>query len=100
VLAAERFKERLSASAPNVRRRDQEPQDKGRDQDSVCPADNDATGVRLTTESDERPVKQEQAQARKSGRPNQRPWSRCRGFVAHEAIAHQREHHRRAEDDG
>jgi hypothetical protein len=52
--------ERLSAFAPNVKGRDQQPQDKGRDQESVCPADNDAI-ARGTTESDDGAVKQQQA---------------------------------------
>jgi hypothetical protein len=42
------------ASAPNVTGHDQEPQDKGRDQDSVCPADNDARRGPETQESKSR----------------------------------------------
>ena len=48
----------LSASAVNVKGCDQEPQDKGRDQDSVCPADNNAIGARCTTEGNDGPAKQ------------------------------------------
>src|SRR5262245_6303582 len=65
------FEGHLSASVPNVKGRDQEPQDIRRDQDSVCPADYDAIGARRTTKSDGGPVKQRQAYPRQSGDPNQ-----------------------------
>ena len=48
----------LSASAVDVKGCDQEPQDKGRDQDSVCPADNNAIRARCTTEGNDGPAKQ------------------------------------------
>ena len=48
----------LSASAVNVKGCDQEPQDKGRDQDLVCPADNNAIRARCTTEGNDGPAKQ------------------------------------------
>src|SRR5262249_55630109 len=50
------FEDHLSASVPNVKGRDHKPQDKRRDQDSVCAADHDAIGPRRTTKSDGGPV--------------------------------------------
>jgi hypothetical protein len=57
----DQVEKRLSASGPNVKGHDQEPQNKGRNQESVCPANNDAIGARSTSESDDGAVKQEQA---------------------------------------
>jgi hypothetical protein len=64
---SQRFEESLSAATPNVNGRDHEPQDKGRDQESVCPADNNGIGARRAAKGDNGPVKQRQAQPRQSG---------------------------------
>jgi hypothetical protein len=52
------LEERSSAFAVNVKGRNQEPQDKGRDQETVCPTDKNATGARCITESDDGSAKQ------------------------------------------
>ena len=96
--AAECFEERLSASAPSVKGGYQEPKNEGRNQNAVCPADNNAVRGRRTTE-DDGSVEQRQAQPRQSSYPNQRSRGRRPGLIARETIAHQREYHGRTEDD-
>ena len=65
----------------------------------VCPADNNTARGRPTTEDDDGPVEHRQAQPRQGSYPNQRSCGRRPGLIAHEALAHQREYHWRAEDD-